>query len=311
MKYRFGLVGLVIWINVFVSITVGQPNPCDRELADLKALNLPQIRDGGDFNLIRSELVCQSDQDYLDREIVMIIGDSIDYPPAGLNQASLHILIRQNDEFVAGDRCRRVFVGRHGFTADKREGDGKTPLGVFQFGAFYTNLDYFPMLQRCQDSLKMWGARYGKYYTRSSDSICCYDGMVNEFGKVGDRLRYIPDGFRGNEYVDSSGLVIRYYRRENLAIRDYSRCAMINYNYGPNRCLDAGSAILFHLDDESHRTSGCVAIQSEDMERIYSRLYPGERILIAQSLEQADSLVNELPMTLRERSSLQRLIRLR
>lgn len=295
-----------LWLGIFSGLIYARPESCRSELEALKQLDTLKLSDFYDFNLIRSELGSETRVFSFNKLVVFVVGDHFDRPLALINQATLYVFIRNNGEYQLLDQCGDVYVGWQGFSAQKREGDKKTPIGVYQFGEFFTNLDYFPDLQGCEDSLKIWGIKCGKRYIRSVDSLCCYDGMVNEIARAGDRLRYLPGDFKGNGYVDSTGRVIRYYQGENLAFLDYRRCALINYNYGPGRSITGGSAILFHVDNDSHKTSGCIALQQNDMERVFPQLYPGEYLVIADTRVTAGRLVDSLQLGEPEKESLRR-----
>ena len=47
------------------------------------------------------------------------------------------IIIKNKETLLIDDFNFRCSVGKNGFSKDKKEGDNKTPIGVFKLGSIY------------------------------------------------------------------------------------------------------------------------------------------------------------------------------
>lgn len=137
------------------------------------------------------------------------------------------------------DICCPVYVGRNG-VGKMREGDYKTPSGVFHFTRAFgfvnspeTSLEYTKITEKhywCTDS-------NSSYYNQLID----IDEIELPF-KNGEHLAEFPDAYRYALAID--------YNLENE----------------PN----VGSAIFFHCKVPKHTyTAGCVAIDGEVMRELF------------------------------------------
>ena len=137
----------------------------------------------------------------------------------------------------------RCSIGRSGVTRDKREGDGKTPVGRF--------------------AILGWRFRPA--------------GLVGARPVSAWRLIRPDDG-----WCDQPGAAA-YNRPVRLPVaaghekmwRDdikYDAVGILDYNIFPRRSL-RGSAIFFHLcSAEFEITAGCIAIPARDMQKLLPRL---------------------------------------
>jgi len=173
------------------------------------------------------------------RQAIVIIGrkDSI-YATLRLYQRSEGTEWRFIDEMPA-------VLGRNGLTDDKREGDGKTPIGCFQIGtAFGTD----PSLQI------VWPYRLA--------GPCDY--WVDD-----------PDSPDYNRWVEYSGDPNeRWKSYERLAIPLYEHALVIRYNEDPV-IPGKGSAIFFHRwSDPDIPSAGCITASEENTTRVLRWLQP-------------------------------------
>ena len=145
-------------------------------------------------------------------------------------------------------------IGRNGFAKNgkKKEGDGKTPTGIFGLGRLFS-----------------------------------YEASLNTrlaFKQVDANDKWIDDPKSDdyNTYVRGNTSASSF---EHLLLNsiDYKYCMVIEYNTHPIK-KGKGSAIFFHLADENYTpTSGCVAIHEIDMLPVLNWLDPYKKkaILLA------------------------------
>lgn len=134
-------------------------------------------------------------------------------------------------------------LGRSGVKAQKREGDGRTPVGTFRVVSGFIRLD---RIRRKQCDIPLTKIR-------AADGWCDDPTSQNY-----NRLIKLPSALH----------------HEKLMRRDghYDMLFVLDYNLKPRR-ISAGSAIFFHLSrDDLTATEGCVAIRSADMLKLIFRL---------------------------------------
>jgi L,D-peptidoglycan transpeptidase YkuD (ErfK/YbiS/YcfS/YnhG family) len=151
----------------------------------------------------------------------------------------------------AGPLALPVALGRGGIRADKREGDGGTPRGIFHPLRVWWRADRLPRPRTrlpvrpigpadawCEDPADR---RYNRPFRRSAS-------------EPGDRLR----------------------RDDHL----YDLIIEIDHNTRP-RIAGRGSAVFIHVAREGFEpTAGCVALRRRDVQILLSRLSPKTRIVI-------------------------------
>jgi len=152
---------------------------------------------------------------------------------------------------TVGDRTFRVALGRGGILANKREGDGGTPRGVFRLLRLWWRADRHPRpptllparritrdLAWCEDR---GDRRYNRAFRRSPDA-------------PGDRL----------------------WRDDRL----YDFVVEIDHNTCP-RVAGRGSAVFIHVARPGFRpTAGCVAMTLPRLRWLLGRVGPKTRIAI-------------------------------
>ena len=150
-----------------------------------------------------------------------------------------------------------AFVGRAGIVAaaDKREGDGKTPAGVYALGRAFGVLD---------DP----GSRMP--YTKLRPGDCWVDDPQSRHYNTWVRAD-APD----KDWRSAENLV-----REKIA---YAYALIIEYNSRPI-VPGAGSAIFLHCST-GRATAGCVSVSERAMKKALAFAGPDTRIVIAPSLE--------------------------
>lgn len=145
-------------------------------------------------------------------------------------------------------------LGRSGIMADKREGDGGTPVGTFPLRDLRFRADRLP---RPQSAL-------------ATQPLASHDGWCDA-----------PEDDAYNCYVKRP-----YPASSETLWRDdllYDIVIMLGYNDAPV-VKGKGSAIFFHLakvrDDLLQATEGCVALQLDDMTRVLKAVTPTTQMTI-------------------------------
>jgi L,D-peptidoglycan transpeptidase YkuD (ErfK/YbiS/YcfS/YnhG family) len=159
---------------------------------------------------------------------------------------------RSNGILLAGPAAIPVTLGRGGVRANKFEGDGATPRGVFRLVRLWWRSDrhprprsYLPVRRITPDLAwceNMRDRRYNRPFRRSPQA-------------AGDRL----------------------WREDAL----YDLVIEIDHNARP-RVAGRGSAVFIHVARPAGSpTAGCVALRAADLRRLLTRLGPKTRIAIA------------------------------
>ena len=142
----------------------------------------------------------------------------------------------------------RVNVGRNG-VGKEREGDGKTPSGVYPLEDVYG---------------------YGRVATRmpfflATPSIVCVDD---------------PGSRYYNRIVDADRVVKDYGSFEKMRRDDPLYATVVTVGYNPRRVPGKGSCIFLHVANGTKPTAGCVAMPAETLRRLVGWLDPKARPLL-------------------------------
>ena len=131
----------------------------------------------------------------------------------------------------------RGHVGKNGVSASKKEGDKKTPSGIYPLG-FAFGHDSNPT-----NNYSYRQIRSDSYWVDDPDS------------------RYYNQWVDGEEDKDwDSAEALGRIKTE------YALAVLIEYNYGSHVVPGKGSAIFLHVDDGT--TAGCVTIPKDDLKTI-------------------------------------------
>lgn len=147
------------------------------------------------------------------------------------------------------------------FDPVKREGDGKSPAGVFALG---TAFGYAPQPLR---GLKM------PYLNLSSSTECVDDMHSKYYNRVVDRSLVTPD-WNSSEHMRDAGEAYRWG-----IIVDHNRIVRGNNPPEPG----GGSCVFLHIwHDHEHGTAGCTAMSQSELESLLLWLDPVRNPLLVQ-----------------------------
>ena len=162
--------------------------------------------------------------------------------------ATLVGLEKKKGKWLIQFKAIKASVGRNGIAnkEEKIEGDGKSPNGIFELGRVFGYDELGPT------SLD---------YTQTNSE----DKWIDD-AEAADYNTYV----RGNTAAKS-------FEHLKLNSIDYKYCMVIEYNTKPV-VKGKGSAIFFHVADEKYTpTSGCVAIEENDMLNYLQWLMPNKK----------------------------------
>ena len=136
----------------------------------------------------------------------------------------------QIDEF--NFRCS---VGKYGITTKKKEGDKKTPSGLFKIENLYYRKDRIDLPE--------------------TDLICV---------KINEKMGWCDDENYPKKYNQLININDKI-KHEKLFRKDhkYDLLIPIKYNYN-KRILGKGSCIFIHLTNNYKPTAGCIALKKKD-----------------------------------------------
>lgn len=144
------------------------------------------------------------------------------------------ITLKNKDTLVCDDFSFKCCIGKKGLTYKKKEGDKKTPNGIFSIGSLYYRGD---RNIRPQTKLKIF--------------------------KINKKMGWCDDG--KNKKYNQLVKINKRIKCEKLFRKDqkYDYLIPINYNtLKPKR--DKGSAIFFHITENYQKTLGCIALKKRD-----------------------------------------------
>ena len=146
------------------------------------------------------------------------------------------IIIKNKETLLIDEFKFKCSVGKKGFTRNKKEGDLKTPAGIFELGKIYYRPDRIEKpLSKLQTT------------TIKKNMGWCDDPKSKYYNK----LIKIKKNFKINHE--------KLYRKDNK----YDIFILIKHNY-KKVIKNQGSAIFLHLTKNYLPTKGCVALSKKD-----------------------------------------------
>ena len=145
------------------------------------------------------------------------------------------IIVNKNGTLIHNKKRYKCALGKNGIAKRKKEGDKKTPAGIFSLGKVYYRKD---KIRNLKTNLK-------KIVIKKKMAWC--DDPNNKFY---NKLTFTND--KSKE---------KLYRKDNL----YNIIVVINYNIKPI-IKNQGSAIFIHLARKNYcGTMGCIGLKKKDL----------------------------------------------
>ena len=146
------------------------------------------------------------------------------------------IIVKNKETLLIDEFKFKCSVGKKGFSKNKKEGDLKTPAGIFELGKIYYRPDRIEKpLSKLQTT------------TIKKNMGWCDDPKSKYYNK----LIKIKKNFKMNHE--------KLYRKDNK----YDIFILIKHNY-KKVIKNQGSAIFLHLTKNYLPTKGCVALSKKD-----------------------------------------------
>jgi len=147
----------------------------------------------------------------------------------------MHIIIKNQNTLLYDKFKFKCSVGKRGISSNKKEGDLKTPRGVFSLGTLFYRRDKFTTVFT---KLKKIPIKKNMGWCNDSKSKL-YNKLINTNLKVSHEKMFREDG-------------------------KYDLVVSINYNTR-NIIQNKGSAIFIHLTKNYKKTQGCVVLNKKDL----------------------------------------------
>ena len=146
------------------------------------------------------------------------------------------IIVKNKDTLTFGDLVFKCAIGKKGSTIKKKEGDMKTPKGIFEIGNLYYRED---RLKKPSTSLKTNIIRKKMGWCNDVN----YPKKYNKQIKINKKITH-----------------------EKLNRKDskYDLLIPIKYNFKKPK-IGKGSAIFIHLTNNYRATAGCIALKKNDL----------------------------------------------
>ena len=147
----------------------------------------------------------------------------------------MQILIKNKDTLLYDEFEFKCCVGKNGVSFRKKEGDNKTPRGIYTLGPVYYRKDRIPHFISKLKKIKI------KKNMGWCDDV--YSKFYNKLIKTNKKLKHE-----------------KLYRKS----KNYDLLIPIKYNYFKPK-QSKGSAIFLHLTENYKKTQGCIALKKKDM----------------------------------------------
>jgi L,D-peptidoglycan transpeptidase YkuD (ErfK/YbiS/YcfS/YnhG family) len=162
-------------------------------------------------------------------------------------------IVVDTKQLTVGESSFPCTVGRSGFSKEKREGDGATPVGKYHFREIFYRPDRVP---KPKTELPVRAL--------TQNDGWCDDEASAEYN------RFVPLPFPGSHEV--------LWRQDHL----YDLVVVIGYNDDPV-VAGAGSAIFMHVAaPEFTPTQGCVALELHNLQKVVEQLTPNTVIVLSE-----------------------------
>lgn len=184
----------------------------------------------------------------LSSQIIVVKSDG----PAS-RSATLHVMEKKEGGWEPALESMKAMIGRNGFApaGEKREGDGRTPTGVFPLGYVFG-------------------------YEKSVQTRMSYRQMTDQDIWVDD-----PDAVDYNRLTKKGKTTAKSFEEMVLPDDRYKYGIVVEYNTDPV-APGLGSAIFIHVwKDGETATSGCIALSEKDILKLIRWIGPAEHPLVS------------------------------
>ena len=163
------------------------------------------------------------------------------------------IFLKNKHTLQVDDFFFKCCIGKNGATRFKREGDHKTPIGIYKLEHLYYRED---RLFRPKTALKCIKINKNQGWCDDVNYPKKYNKLIN---------------------------VNKYIKHEKLLRKDhkYDLLIPIKYNFN-NPKINRGSCIFIHLTNNYKPTAGCIALKKKDFLIILKLIKKNSKIKIIQ-----------------------------
>ena len=160
------------------------------------------------------------------------------------------IILRNKDTLEVDEFVFKCCVGKNGLSLNKKEGDKKTPKGIFNLGHLYFRAD---KIKKIKTNLKLI--------------------------KINKNMGWSND-YKSKNYNKLIKTNLKE-KHEKLYRKDYKYDLFIPilYNY-KNPIPNNGSCIFLHLTNNYNPTAGCIALKKKDFIILAKLINPQTKIQI-------------------------------
>ncbi len=144
-----------------------------------------------------------------------------------------------------------AFIGRNGFTKQKNEGDGKTPIGTYEIGILFGTHKIIK-----------------ENYVEIHENLYWVDDINSRYYNQLVDMTKIQKDWKSAEHL------IEYPKQYEYAIE---------LKTNPNNVKGKGSAIFLHCS-VNKPTAGCIAIEKEKMQEIFRLIKKEATINIGENI---------------------------
>ncbi len=147
----------------------------------------------------------------------------------------MQIILKNKDTLLFDEFKFKCSIGKKGITSNKKEGDLKTPKGLYSLGSLFFRKDKFP-------------------------------NPVTKLKKISINKTMVWCDDINSKYYNQLININKNTKHEKLFRKDqiYDLIIPINYNT-KNPIRNKGSAIFIHLTKNYEKTKGCIALKKKDL----------------------------------------------
>ncbi len=160
------------------------------------------------------------------------------------------IILKNNQTLNVGEFSFKCCIGKRGKISNKKEGDLKTPKGIFSFGNLYYRPDRVQKPKTKIKSIKI-----------TKNTICCND-------------------IRSKKNYNRILKKVQKIKHETLWRTDNKYNFVLLIKYNNKKICGKGSCIFIHLTNNYRPTAGCIALKKKDFLILIKLINSKTRILI-------------------------------